>query len=113
MRTDALRILDSECGDEYIADTPDLGDALHSSAERLRNGGPGVEKVHVYAAFAIVAGRVHLREVPVPARPPDTPGVHFPDTRRPVLAKKLREDRIAKAPAGLQRVGEVMLPMIG
>jgi hypothetical protein len=113
MRADAGAIAHGELGDDEVADAMYLRYALHPRAQCLGDRGTGIEEIDVHAALAVVAGCVHLREVAVPARPADAPFVHLADARRPLLAQELRELLVAQAAAGLERVGEVVLPVVG
>ena len=60
-----------------------------------------------------MTGCVHLFEVAVLACPADFPCIHFADAQRGVLAQQLRQRGIAQATAGLQGVGQMVLPVIG
>jgi hypothetical protein len=51
--------------------------------------------------------------VAVLARPADAPAVELADAIRPFLAKKLRQRFVAQAAAGRDRVGEMMLRVVG
>jgi hypothetical protein len=113
LRPGADPIANGEIRDQEVADALHLRYALHAGAQGLGDGGTGVEEIDVDAALAVVAGRMHLREMPVAARPADSPLVHFADARGALLAEQLREFRVAQAAAGLEGVGKMVLPVVG
>src|SRR6185503_15266980 len=117
MRADADSRLSGQIGDQQLAGAADLGHAIQLGAQRLRYRGPGVDEIDVHAARAVVTRRLHLPDVtPVPipgAGPADAPGIHFADAFGSVLAEEPGERLIAQATSRLERVGEVMLPMVG
>ena len=98
---------------QEVAGLADAFGAGDHAAQRLRHRRPGIEEVHVHAAWTIVAGRERLRDTAVvPACPADTPGVERANALRAVLAQQARQTLLAQAAAGFQRVIVMVAPVV-
>ncbi|MNL45229.1 hypothetical protein D3C87_1678600 [compost metagenome] len=84
----------------------------HLRAQRLGDGGPGVQVVHVHATWAVMAGGMDLAQMFRLARPAHAPALQQPDRIHALFAQQARQRLAAQAAARAQRVFVVMAPMV-
>ena len=89
------------------------GMRFNCASQGLRDRRAGVDEVDVDAARAVVSRRLNLPDVLRVSRPADAPAIHLADAFERVLAEKPGERRVAQAAPGFERVGEVVLPVVG
>src|SRR5262249_38023398 len=106
----ALRDADLNRGD--VAQPPDVLHPGDGPAERGGDGRTGAQKIDVTTPFAAMPRRADLFDVPVFARPPGPPALHFENAVRAEPAQRLGQLRIADGASGLERVLQVKRPVV-
>ena len=114
VRPRSCRLRTARSVTQELADAADRGDAVQLRAQRPRDRRAGVEEIDVDAARA---GRVPALELAMcrvfRGAQPTPQGPYRGCMSSPSSQRSRDERRVAQAPPGFQRVGEMVLPVVG
>src|SRR3569833_2129879 len=111
--TTRLTVAHDDVDNQQVADPANAARTVQPGPQCPGYGRTGREEIHIAAAWPVMPWCLRLLDVPILARPPDLPGNHLATTPRAVLAQQRGEAFVAEASARGERVGQMMLPMIG
>src|SRR5665213_3463489 len=94
-RADNIAVVAQKIDDAEIARLANAEGLVHHRPQGFRNRRPGVEKVHINAAWTIVARCHRLGDAPRFAGPTDAPIVHGPSSHKSCASGALHTPRPA------------------